>query len=131
MKMPARPHPPSPTLRPHLPIQHYRSIKVPGWVYTNWKQAELALQRRGEAALSKEVLAPSICPACRTEMHTLEMKYQYRSCDRCGYTQQDLSTTSNFLGGMVLGVGLALLLQALSDGTTSQQPRKRAKRRVR
>ncbi len=114
---------------PLAPLQQYRSIKVPGWVYTNWKQAELALQRRGEGALSPEVLAPSVCPACRTQMQTLELNYQYRRCDRCGYAQQDLSGTSNFLGGMVLGVGLTLLLKALSEGDSTPQPRKRRKRR--
>lgn len=117
--------------RPLSPLQAYRSIKVPGWVYTNWKQAELALQRQGGAALGMEVLAPSLCPACRSQMHTLEMQYQYRRCGRCGYAQQNLSGTSNFLGGMVIGVGLTLLLKALSEDNAAPQPRKRGKRRPR
>ncbi len=114
---------------PRSPLQHYRSIKVPGWVYANWKQAELALHRRGEAAPPTEVLAPSICPACRSEMQTLDMTYHYRNCNRCGYTQQDLSGTSNFLGGMVLGIGLTLLLKALSEDDRAPQPRPRRTRR--
>jgi len=113
-------------------VQQYRSIKVPVWVYENWKQAELALKRRGAedvAPLPAEILAPPRCPACHSRMRSFELRYSYRRCERCGYTQQDLTATSNFLGGAVLGVALTLLFKALSDVPSSQRRSGESRRR--
>lgn len=105
--------------------QRFRSIKVPEWVYQNVRRAELALERPGATPLPREVLAPAACPACRGRLDRFELRYEYLTCNRCGYTQQNLATRSNFLGGMVLGIGLALLFQALSEGAAADRPARR------
>jgi len=88
--------------------QIYRSIKVPQWVYENSKQASLFLSRKGIEGLPKEVLSPKYCPICKTEMEELELKYTYKRCPHCGYTQQDFIASSNFLKGALIGGGISL-----------------------
>ena len=94
----------------------YRSIKVPAWVYQNIQQAELSLQRKGLENLPQEVIAPTQCPVCRMGLEVFEAKYEYRHCPQCGYMQQDFTAASNFFLGVVVGLGLALLLNALTEG---------------
>src|SRR5260370_17650868 len=108
-----------------MAYQDYHSIKVPGWVYSNWKQAAVALQRQGVAPLSKDILAPTVCPACQSRMQHFKAEYEYRQCNRCGYTQQDLTASSNFLGGALLGIGLTLLFKPLSESNTAHPTRRR------
>lgn len=55
----------------------YRTIKVPQWVHENCKQAEVVLQRKGLEILPKEILEPTNCPICHSEMNDFIAKYEY------------------------------------------------------
>jgi len=95
----------------------YKSIKVPHWVHENSKQASLILSRKGIENLPKEILSPQYCPICKTEMEELELKYSYKKCPHCGYTQQNFTASSNFLKGGIggsIGLGVCLLIHFLS-----------------
>jgi len=94
--------------------KEYKSIRVPAWVYNNWGKAENALAKKGLDALPEKILAPQKCPVCNSNLKSVNLKYEYLSCPKCNYTQQNFSTSSNFLGGVLLGLGIAVLLDALS-----------------
>ena len=91
----------------------YKSIKVPKWVYDNSKQVALAISRKGIENLPKEILSPKYCPICGSRMEKVELKYSYKRCPHCGYTQQDFAASSNFLKGTLVGGGIALGLSLL------------------
>lgn len=102
----------------------YKSIKVPDWVYENWKRTETEIARRGLRSVPQKVLQPNQCPVCASQMQVLKLKYEYLKCNQCGYCQQNFSVTSNFFGGVLLGLGLSALLTALAQPS---KPRKRRK----
>jgi len=91
----------------------YKSIKVPKWVYDNSKQVALAISRKGIENIPEEVLSPEVCPICKSKMRKVELKYLYKKCPHCGYTQQDFKASSNFLKGALIGGGIALGLSLL------------------
>jgi len=99
--------------------QVYKSIKVPKWVHENSKQVSLILSRKGIENLPKEVLSPKYCPICKSEMEELDLKYSYKQCHSCGYTQKNFKDSSNFIKGVVLGdgigLGVSLLIYSLSN----------------
>ena len=91
----------------------YKSIKVPKWVYDNSKQVALAISRKGIENIPKEVLSPEACPICKSKMEKVELRYSYKKCSHCGYTQQDFVASSNFLKGVPIGGGIAIGLSLL------------------
>jgi hypothetical protein len=97
----------------------YKSIKVPQWVHQNSKQASLFLSRKGIENLPSEALSPEYCPICESKMKKLELRYSYKRCPRCGYTQQDFKVSSDFLRGVSIAgsiaLGLSLLIYFLSQ----------------
>jgi len=103
---------------------NYKSIKVPTWVYENWKRTEAEIARKGLQSIPTEVLKPHRCPACNGMMGTFKMKNEFLKCNRCGYCQQNFAVTTNFFGGILLGLGLSALLSTLNQ---SSKPRKKKK----
>lgn len=99
--------------------EEYKSIKVPQWVHENSRQASLVLSRKGTKNLPSEVLSPEHCPICESKMKKLELRYSYKRCPRCGYTQQDFKASSDFLRGASIAgsiaLGLSLLIYFLSE----------------
>lgn len=102
----------------------YRSIKVPQWVHENARQASLMLSRKGIENLPSEVLSPEYCPICESRMQGLRLRYSYKRCPRCGYTQQDFRASSSFLTEAAIGgsiaLGLSLLIYFLSGDTEEE-----------
>ncbi|MFA5794968.1 MAG: hypothetical protein WC980_07905 [Candidatus Brocadiia bacterium] len=95
-------------------LTDYKSIRVPNWVYQNWQKAGEALAKKGIEVLPEKVLAPKKCPVCSAKLRMVKFKYEYLQCTKCDYSQQNFSSSSNFAGGVILGLGLALLFNALS-----------------
>ena len=97
--------------------EDFRSIKVPKWVYDNLEEGKLRLSRKGLEALPQEILSPKKCPVCGGKMKAAESGSgkEFLECAKCGYVQQKFSTDSTgaFIGGVVVGLGLAALIAML------------------
>ena len=99
-----------------MDLEEYKSIKIPKWVYDNWQECQLRLSRKGLGSLPEDILSPSVCPICQEDLEIRESKKKvYLVCSHCGYAQQQLgkAAAESGLGGIAMGLGLGLLLNAL------------------
>jgi hypothetical protein len=96
----------------------WKTVKIPQWAY------EVALLAKGDALtgalrIPEQVLAPSRCPRCRSELELVTVGYQRVQCTSCNFKQERFEasgTNLTSLGiGVLLGLGLAALL-ASSEG---------------
>lgn len=97
-------------------LEDYKMIKVPSWVYDNLKQTKLVLERK-RLIPDTTLTSPDICPRCKKPMEILKVKYEYKKCLSCGYTQQKINfaTAGNIALGMIISLGAAALWQHLSE----------------
>mgnify|MGYP001088366924 CR=1 FL=1 len=110
--------------------QQYKATKLPTYVFD---EAELAKARivmdvkRLKEKLPAQVLQPTSCPICKSEMKGVEVraKVAYYHCPDCGYKQpsinvdvggNDVAAVASALGlGVLFGLGIAALLYLLSQ----------------
>jgi hypothetical protein len=111
-----------------MPVS-YRDIKVPEPIYQNTQILRQKALELGFGQIRDEIGTTSQCPLCQSPMEQFRAEYQYNTCPKCGFSQQQIAAAgSGALGlGVIIGLGLAALAQLLSD--SDQAPRRRSSRR--
>ncbi|MGH7434831.1 MAG: hypothetical protein ACRENE_04080 [Polyangiaceae bacterium] len=127
-----------------MPPHSYRTISVPQWTYDAAITARADLLQHGLGSVPEDILRPPSCPHCGGAVEHVTVGIEHVKCGGCGYSQQTVSANGNTFAqvglGVVIGLGLAALLKAVSDAADPPRrlraarpaPRKRsAKRRAR
>ena len=112
----------------------YKSTKMPSYVMDEVELAKakiLTNLQMLKEKLPKNISRPSVCPLCKGEMQSFELRanVRYYTCSKCGYKQPgidlqasstDISRIAAALGiGVLAGLGVAALLYLLfgSEGS--------------
>lgn len=100
---------------------NYKVVRVPDWAYENGKRLQGEIVKRGLNSVPSEICEPLACPWCGTQLNSVELKYRYAQCPKCGYKQQTFQARSNMpeliaaVGlGALIGLGIAELIKALN-----------------
>jgi hypothetical protein len=93
----------------------YKSVKIPKWVYVNALAARTDLLRRGLDAIPADVRDPRNCPRCGSKMEPLLDAPAVECAAGCGYRQDSIDAAEGVGPGVILGLGLAALLERLPN----------------
>jgi hypothetical protein len=98
----------------------YKSVKIPEWAYMNALAARTDLLRRGLDAIPEEVREPQSCPRCGSKMEPLADAPGVECAAGCGYRQDRIDAGEGVGLGVLLGLGLAALLERLPNKEQSR-----------